>query len=159
LELKKMVDFSEILSKPAEEVKKSPPQPTGTYLAMIAGMPKQVTRQISGEDVNIISFNCKVISPGDDVDQEQLTAEGMEPIQSWAPLRQEFWLNTANGVDSLVKWLENTLDISRAKKSVGQMIAEAPGKQLYITLKHRPYQNKTTAEMEIAVDIAGTAKA
>lgn len=154
-----MVDFTEALNKPAEEVKKSPPQPVGTYQAMIQGMPKQLSRTINGEDIGIISFNCKALAPLEDVDQDHLTAEGQEPIQSWAPFRQEFWVNTANGVNSLVTWLENVLEIERTGKTVGQMIAEAPGKQLLVKLKHRPYTNKTTGEMEIAVDIDSTAKA
>jgi hypothetical protein len=39
------------------------------------------------------------------------------------------------------------------------MCAETPGRQLVITLKHRPYTDKNTNEAEIATDIGATAKA
>lgn len=152
-----MPDFTEVLNKPAEEIEKPKPKPTGTYQAVVQGMPQQNTRTIQNEEVNILSFSLKAIAAyGEDVDQEALAAAA--DISTWPPFRREFWLNGEQGVYGLKQFLENTLDIDPKKKTLSQMCAEAPGKQLLMTLKHRPYQNKTTGEMEIATEIDKTAK-
>lgn len=152
-----MVDFIEILSKKAEEVEKPKPRPTGKYQAIVQGMPKQVTRTMQGEEVKIMQFSCKVVAPIADVDEEQLAAV-KDPIQNWRSFNKEFWLQSEDDVFALVRFLENVLDISKTKKSISQMCAEAAGKPLGVELRHRPFTNKNTNEMEIATEIGSVFK-
>lgn len=155
-----MVDFTSILDKPVDQIEKPKPRPIGTYLGTVVGMPKQVTRVVQGEEVPILSFSVKLVQAQEDVDQEDLQAHG--DLSTWPPMQREFWLNSPEAEWALRQFLTNTLDIEpgppgKAKK-LGQMVAEAPGKQLIVTLKHRPFTNKQ-GEAEIATDIGGTAKA
>lgn len=152
----KMPNFEEILSKKAAEVEKPKPKPTGSYQAQVMGMPKQKVINVQGEEVPILSFTCKVIAPMKDVDEDQLAAAG--DLSSWPPFNKDFWLNGENGVWAATQFLTSTLDIEEGDKTLGQLCTEAPGKQLVVTLKHRPYQNKDTGDMEIATEIGSTAK-
>jgi hypothetical protein len=153
-----MVDFTEILGKKAAEVEKPRPKPTGTYLAAVQGMPKQKTAMVQGEERKILSFSIKVMAPrGDDVDQEELADPKVGEISAWPSFNKDIWIDTPEGEHALRMFLQNTLAIEPGKKSLGEMAAEAPGKQLLVTLKHRPYTDKNTNEAEIATDIGATA--
>lgn len=155
-------DFTEILGKKAVDVEKPLPKPTGTYLAAIQGMPKQKTPQVAGEERKILSFSCKMIQPrGDDVDLEALDDPKVGEISAWPSFNHDIWVDTPEGEYTLRMFLTNVLGIepgsAKDSKSLGQMVAEAPGKQLLCTLKHRPYTDKNTQQAEIATDIGSTA--
>lgn len=154
-----MVDFTDVLSKKAVDVEKPKPRPTGNYVAAIAGMPKQKKITVQGEEKPIISFACKIQYAMDDVDKEDLEAAG-DPT-SWMAFDKDVWLDTAEGEWALTHFLTKTLGIDPGEgknaKSLGEMCAESPGRQLIITLAHRPYTNKE-GEAEIGTRIAGTAK-
>lgn len=155
----KMPDFTDILSKKASTVEKPVPKPVGSYLAVIQGMPKQKKVNVQGEERLIVSFSCKAKSPMEDVDADDLANPRVGEIDTWPPFNKDIWVDTPEGEFQLAQFLENTLDIDPDKKSLGEMCAEAPGRQLVITLKHRPYTDKNTNEAEIATDIGATAKA
>jgi hypothetical protein len=154
-----MVDFTDILSKKAADIEKPVPKPVGSYLATIQGMPKQKKVNVQGEERLIVSFNCKAMSPMDDVDLDDLNNPKVGEISTWPSFNKDIWIDTPEGEYQLEQFLTNTLDIEQGKKSLGEMCAEAPGRQLIITLKHRPYTDKNTNEAEIATDIGATAKA
>jgi hypothetical protein len=154
-----MVDFTDILGKKAAEVEKPRPKPTGTYLASIQGMPKQKKVMVQGEERAILSFSCKIMAPrGEDVDLDELADPKVGDISTWPTYNKDIWIDTPEGEYALGQFLENVLGIEPAKKSLGEMAAESPGKQLLVTLKHRPYTDKNTNEAEIATEIGGTAK-
>lgn len=153
-----MVDFTEILGKKAAEVEKPRPKPTGTYLAQVNGMPKQKTPVVQGEERKILSFAIKVLSPrGDDVDMDALADPKVGDVATWPTFNKDIWIDTPEGEHALRQFLQNTLGIEPGKKSLGEMAAESPGRQLLVTLKHRPYTDKNTNEAEIATDIGATA--
>lgn len=148
-----MVDFTEVLNKPAAEVEKPKPRPTGTYLAQITGMPDQLERK----DNAILSFKVKLMSPQDDVDREQL--EDQPEVSTWPPLKYDIFINEPW---PLKRFLTETLGIDPGpednSKTLGQMVAEVPGKQLFATISHRAYTDRDN-QAAIATEISGTAKA
>lgn len=154
-----MVDFSDILGKKATDVEKPQPKPVGTYLASIQGMPKQKKVMVQGEERFIVSFSCKALSPQDDVDLDDLSNPKVGEISTWPSFNKDIWVDTPEGEYQLREFLTKVLDIEPGDKSLGEMCADAPGKQLLMTLKHRPYTDKNTNEAEIATDIGGVAKA
>jgi hypothetical protein len=154
-----MPDFTDILSKKAADVEKPVPKPVGSYLSSIQGMPKQKKVNVQGEERLIVSFNCKAGSPMEDVDLDDLNNPKVGEISTWPSFNKDIWIDTPEGEYQLREFLTKTLDIEPGKKSLGEMCAEAPGRQLIITLKHRPYTDKNTNEAEIATDIGATAKA
>jgi hypothetical protein len=152
-----MPDFTSILGKKAVDVEKPKPKPTGTYLATISGMPKQKTIAVQGEDRAILSFSCKLTAPHSDVDEEALADPKIGEVSSWPPFNRDIWIDTPEGEFALRQFLTNTLGIEPGKMTLGQMAAQAPGRQLLVTLKHRPYTDKNTNEAEIATEIGATA--
>lgn len=152
-----MADFTSILSKKAESVEKPKPKPTGTYLAVVSGMPKQKTPTVNGEERAILSFSCKIMAPQSDVDQDDLNDPKVGDISSWMPFNKDIWVDTPEGEFALRKFLTDVLGIEAGDKSLGEMAAESPGKQLLVTLKHRPFTDKNTNEAEIATDIGAVA--
>jgi hypothetical protein len=152
-----MSDFMSILNKPVEDVAKPKPRPVGTYLGAIQGMPAQKMVTVQGEEKPIISFSIKLVMAQGDVDSESLTEHG--DVSSWPPYKKDFWVDTPEGEWALRQFLTNTLAIdAEGGKTFGEMLAEAPGKQLNVGLKHRPFVNKQ-GEAEIATEIGSTAKA
>lgn len=158
-----MVDFAEILGKKAADIEKPVPKPVGSYLASIQGMPKQKKVNVQGEERLIVSFNCKAGSPMEDVDLDDLNNPKVGEISTWPSFNKDIWIDTPEGEYQLEQFLTNVLGVEpgegKNSKSLGEMCAEAPGRQLIITLKHRPYTDKNTNEAEIATDIGATAKA
>lgn len=151
-------DFTDILSKKPSQIEKPRPKPTGTYISVIQGMPKQKTVTVQGEERKILSFSCKVMAAASDVDQELLSESG--DLSSWMPFNKDIWIDTPEGEYQLRQFLNNTLAIEagegKNEKSLGEQCTEAPGKQLLITLKHRPFMNKEQ-QPEIATEIGATA--
>jgi hypothetical protein len=148
-----MANFTDILNKPAEAVEKPKPRPVGTYLSIVNGPHKQ--KEINDKGVIDISF--KTMQAQADVDQEALAASGgVGNI-----VTKSFWMqdNEGNVTDyALVQFLEHHLGIEKTGKSIAQMLAEAPGKEVLVTLKHRIYTDKASNEPAIAVDVGSTAK-
>lgn len=150
-----MVDFTSILSKPAEAIEKPKPKPVGHYLAAVQGLPQQKTVTAQGEERAVLSFKVKILMAREVEDQEALAASG-DP-SSWAPLNYDIWVDTPEGEWQLRKFLTEVLGIEASGKSLGQMVGEAPGSQLLVKVGHRPYQNKQTGEPEIATQIDSVA--
>ncbi len=149
-----MANFTDILNKPAEAVEKPKPRPVGTYLCIVNGPHAQ--REVN--DKPIVEIKLKTMQAQADVDQAALAESG----GVGNVVTQTFWLVNNDGGDNswpLVNFLENHLGIDKAGKSISQMLAEAPGKQVLATLKHEIYTDKASGEPAIAVRVGGTAKA
>ena len=149
-----MVDFTDILSKKADSVEKPKPKPVGTYLTTIQGMPamRTVTSK-AGEDMPVVDFKLKVLMAQDDVDQDDIK----DDISSWAPFIHSIFLHTEGGQYAFKQFLTVTLDIEGGKKTLGEMLAEAPGKQVLMKLKHEPYVTRE-GTTEIGTRIESCAK-
>lgn len=147
-----MANFTDILNKPAEQIEKPKPTPVGTYLCIVDGPHKQ--REIN--DKPVIDINLKTMQAQDDVDQSALAESGGVGKR----IQNTFFLVNNDGQENafpLKNFLENTLGIEAAGKSLSQMLSEAPGKQLLATVKHEIYTDKA-GEPQIAVRLGGTAK-
>jgi hypothetical protein len=154
-----MANFTDILNKPAESVEKPKPRPVGTYLCIVDGPHKQ--RDVKGKDGTeypVVGFTLKTMQAQDDVNQTELAEAGGVGNK----MNHDFFLANAEGQVNdypLVNFLENHLGIERTGKSIAQMLAEAPGKQVLATIKHEIYTDKASGEPAIAARIGGIAKA
>ena len=148
-----MANFTDILNKPAESIEKPKPRPPGTYLCIVNGPHKQ--KEVNDKPVVSISF--KTMQAQEDVDQTELaTAGGVGNT-----ITHDYFLMTNDGNDNswgLLQFLENHLGIEKTGKSLAQMLAESPGKQVLVNLKHEIYMDKKTNEPAVAVRVANTAK-
>lgn len=148
-----MANFTDILNKPAESIEKPKPRPPGTYLCIVNGPHKQ--KEVN--DKPVISVAFKTMQAQEDVDQTSLAEAG----GVGNTLVQDYFLVTNDGNDNsyqLLRFLTDHLGIDKVGKSLAQMLAEMPGKQVLVTLKHEIYTDKNTGEPQIAARVAGTAK-
>lgn len=149
-----MVDFASILNKPVEDVKKPEPVPPGDFTAVVQGVPAQKTVKVQGEDRLVLSFKLKLMSPREGVDSDALERCG--DITALPPMNKDIWVDTPQGEWELRNFLVNSLGIEGAGKSLGQMCGEAAGRQLVVTVKHRPYTDRDN-QPAIAAEVGGTA--
>lgn len=149
-----MPDFNSILNKKTEDVVKPKPRPIGTYLAVLQGIPTQ--REAGDEKMEVMRHKVKLIAAKDDVNQDQLAEH--PPCTEWAPFNYDWFVNSDGGQHAWKEWMVNVLGIESESKTLGQMAAETPGRQLLVKLKHRPFVNKQN-EAETATEIESSAHA
>ena len=151
-------DFTDVLSLKPGEIEKPKPRPIGTYLGAIQ---KYELRDVDTKNGTrkIIDFSIKLIAPQEVEDQEALAEQG--DIADWYPLQKGIFYETPEGRYALKQFLVEQCDIDpgegSSEKSLGEMIAEVPGRQLLVTLKHEPYTSRENTP-EIRTAIASTAK-
>lgn len=148
-----MANFTEALSKPVSDIEKPKAKPAGTYLSMISGPPEVRKQMAQGEEREILSFKAKPLMAREDVDQSLL--EEHDAVNTWPPQRIEFW-DGEQGEYQAKMFVQNVLGIDpgppNKSKTLGQMCAEAPGKQLLTTYENYPYQDKA-GEMQVGTRI------
>lgn len=148
--------FTDILSRPVQSIEKPKPRPLGTYYAVVQGLPKQ--REITGKDGSqslILDYLFKLTSVKSLEDPDN--ADAASTVTDWAPLTKGFFVNSEESEWAHRQFLVNTLGIEPGDKTIGQMMAESPGRQVLVTTKHRPYTD-ANGEAGIATDIASVAK-
>lgn len=149
-----MASFADILNKRADEVEAPKPVPVGTYLASIDPSPK-----IDGEKGTVM-FTLSLISPQDDVDPEQLAefggVQGRKMFHTlWFLAKEDSGEEGQKRQDYRnKKFFVDTLGMDESA-SFGQMIPDAVGRQLLITVNHTPSQDGT----QMYANIKSTAKA
>ncbi len=154
-----MANFTEALGKAVDTVEKPKPKPAGTYLSMVQGMPKVKKITAQGEEREILSFMAKPLMAKDDVDTDALG--GLPDVQTWPPMGIDFWDGEA-GEYAAVQFMTHALGIDPGPpgkaKTIGQMCAEAAGKQVLTVYENYPYTDKT-GELQIGTRIKSTAAA
>lgn len=131
-------NFTSILDKPAELLEAPKPIPVGTYLSIISG--PGAMDKVGQNQTDIVKYPVKLIQPQDDVDvaslNEALTLkDGTTKSLGDIKLSWDMFLTEASAF--IVRdTLRDVLGIEETGKSLRQMLAEAVGKQMYVTIKH-----------------------
>lgn len=131
-------NFTSILDKPAEMLEAPKPIPVGTYLALISG--EGVMDKVGANQTDIVKYPVKLMAPQGDVDmaalQEALSMkDGTTKTLADTKLTWDLWL-TENSGHIVRDQLRDKLDIDPTGKTLRQMLAEAVGKQMIVTIKH-----------------------
>lgn len=137
-------NFASVLDRPADEIKRPPPIPMGTYLAVVDGVP--TNREVGEEKVPAWEFKLKLIQPQPDVDPEELARSGGITNRSINNLLFERGIGRMT--DEQAAWnfkrfLTEHLKIESEGKTMRQMMAEAPGRQVMVVIEHNPSQDGT----------------
>jgi hypothetical protein len=137
------VDFSKILQKQSAEIEKPVPLPIGTYLCNNPALPSFVG--IGKNETPCATFNLVVLQPSDDVDAADLAA-----IPNWKGkgIRHRMFL-TEDSLFRTKEELVNAFALEEGDKSLGQLFNESVGKQVWVTIKHRPSDDGTTIYTEV----------
>jgi len=128
------LSFEEIMRRPASEFKPPEAFPVGTYHCLVDGPPEAGKSSQKGTDY--LRFKFKILKPYKGVD-EVLAAE----LQVVGKQIQNDYYITEGATYRLTDLLKDDLGIEVEGKPMDQAVAEAPGKQLLVTLKHELSQD------------------
>lgn len=131
-------NFLSVLDKPADSLEAPKPIAVGTYLALISG-PEEY-KKVGPNQTDFVGWPVKLIQPGPDVDVAALNEslsmkDGTVKSLGDVKMKWEMAL-TENSAHIVRDQLQNVLGIEPTGKTMRQMISEALGKQLYVTVKH-----------------------
>lgn len=129
-----MPTFEEILNKPASEIKPPEALPVGTYHAMVDGPPEP--GKSSQKQTDYLRFKFKILQPMGDVD----AAKAAEQQVNGKTITSDYYI-TDGAVWRLKELLVDHLGIEEEKKSLREMVSEAPGQQVLVKLKHELSQD------------------
>lgn len=130
-------NFQDILDRQSTEIDRPKPLPVGSYTAMIQGLPRHDKSQKKGTP--FVEFTLKILSAGDDVDEDDLNSALTKASGEVVPLmdktmRLTFYI-TEDSVYRLKDFLAHC-GIDLDDKTMRQALDETPGRQVGITVKH-----------------------
>src|SRR5215471_10603156 len=129
-----MASFEEIMRRPASEFKPPEAFPVGTYHCLVDGPATPGKSSQKGTDY--IRFKLKILKPYNGVDERA----AMELQVVGKTLDLDFYI-TDGASYRLTDFLRDDLGIDLGTRDFIELIAEAPGKQLLVTLKHELSQD------------------
>jgi hypothetical protein len=131
-----MASFEEILKKPVSEIKSPQAYPVGTYHCLVDGPPEP--GKSSQKGTPHLRFKFKILAPWKGVDAAQ--AAEQQIVGKF--ITNDYYI-TDDAAYRLVELLRDGLgiDMESDTKPLDQAIAEAPGKQVLVTLKHELSQD------------------
>lgn len=122
-----MPSFAESLNKRASEIKPPPVMPKGLYLGVVQGQYKQIKAKTGTEGVE---FSVALQQPLQGVDETQLAEVGGAQGKTMAVrLYSEYFI---------LQFLKDHLGIEEGAKTLGEMLAEAPGKAVGVMVDTQP---------------------
>lgn len=140
-----MSNFTDILNKPAASIEAPKPLPVGTYLCLVDG-PGEMGK-IGKDQTDCVNFKLKCAQAQPDVDQAQLVEALKGASLQDKTIRHRLFITEAAAF-RLRKFLEDC-GIEAGTKSLGEMISEAPGHQVMVTLGHRSSDDGQMVYMEV----------
>lgn len=151
------MNFTDVLSKPAAEVIPPRPLPVGTYLAIVDGQP-EITK-VGKNQTDCINFHMKLMQAQGDVDQAALVEALNGKALADYKVKHTLWgTNDPSKIETvryfITEFLSNDLGIEKGDRTIGQMLPEAMGKQVLLTIGHRPSEDGKI----IYLEVKGTAK-
>jgi hypothetical protein len=129
-----MITFSDILSRDTATIAAPKPMPIGTYLGSVKGVPEYKERG----DFLVLEFSLVCLAPQSDVDETALAEFGNV---TGKVLTHSFFFSKVDkessekGLNEVTKFMHETLGIPKEGRTVQEMITDAPGHQLYFSVK------------------------
>lgn len=136
--------FGSILDRAPSEIEKPKPLPQGSYITQIVGQPRFDLS--TKKQTEFAEFTHKVISAGEDVDEDDLAAyltgaDGVKKKLTDVTLKNTYYL-TKSAAWRLKEFLEHC-GVEEAD-SLREMIEETPGQQVGIFVNHEASQDGTS---------------
>ena len=136
-----MPSFASALDRSMETIKRPPPPPLGSYVAIVTKMPDPA-ESFSGKDGTTyerITIQMKILSALDDVDPYELADFGQI---NGVPLRMNFLFNTSdeNRFEQTLNGLKDFLSkcgVDGDSGVLGERLSELPNCQVGVTIEHR----------------------
>lgn len=134
-----MANFEEILNKKASEIKAPPAYPVGTYHCLVDGPP--TPGKSSQKQTDFLQFKFKILAPMADVDAR---AAAEQQIVGKLITGDYYITDTATWrtKDMLIDCgIDPGEEGTPTEKSLKEMIAESPGRQILVKLRHETSQD------------------
>lgn len=151
--------FSDILNTKASDVERPSPMPTGDYVCVVVGQPRQ--DKSAKKQTPFVEFTYKILEAMESVDEEALdkwltNKKGEKKKLSEVTIKDTYYLVEkvlfrltdmlkACGVVEVDSDGEITSDIF-----LSQLIEEAVGSQLIVTMRHESFQDGTGVSAKVA---------
>jgi len=129
-----MASFEEIMRRPSSDVKPPEAYPVGTYHCLIDGHP--APGKSSQKQTDFLKFKFKILSPMQDVD-----AEKVAELQIVGKIIEGDYYITDAAIWRLKDLLVEHLGLDEGEKSMAELVAESPGKQVLVKLRHELSQD------------------
>lgn len=131
-----MANISDILNRPAEDVKPPPTLPVGSYNCIVKGLPEQ--GESSKKKTPYLEFSLQVTSARDDVDEDEIKAYEADEKTIAGTIIKATYYTTESALFMLTDFLESLgIDFSGGK-SISAAIDEAPNMEVVAYIKHEP---------------------
>ena len=148
--------FSSILDTPFSQISRPKPQPHGTFLAMVKGLPRYDKSTKKGTPFS--EYTMQLLEAQDDVDEDALKEYLTKGNGTNVPLREKTiritFYHTPDSLWRLEKFLKDLgLEAEDDDESIGDVEQKTPGRQCYIHVKHSPSDDGET--MYASVDKTG----
>lgn len=138
----KTASFADILDMPAADVEKPKGLPAGSYQMLVSGLPEH--GKSAKKQTPYVEFTCKILSAGDDVDEDELKAWATRADGSTRPLTdattKATYYTTPDAIWRLTTFLEH-LGLDVEGKSIRDLLEEAPNCQFTGYIRHEPSQD------------------
>lgn len=136
-------DFRSLLNKKADEAKRPPILPAGTYDGIIKDF---VLGESADKKTPYVRFNAKITGPTDDIDPEDLIDPvDNQPIDpAGRNFRSDFWL-TEDADWRLTEFLQSC-GIDTAGRSFGELLPEAKNASVLIQINQITARDKVDAK-------------
>ena len=143
--------FSDILKTKASEVERPAAMPVGDYVVVVTGQPRQ--DKSAKKQTPFVEFTYKVLEAMESVDEEQLTEwltnkKGEKKKLTEVTIKDTYYL-TENSLWRLTDMLKACGLDTESDMSLGQLIEEAPGSQLIVTLRHESFQDGSGVQARV----------
>lgn len=125
-----MANFEEILSRPASENRPPEAYPAGRYHCIVDGPPEQ--GKSSQKQTDYLRFKFKIINPDRGVDARKATEMQLQG----KIITNDYYITDGAAYRLNDFFTSIGIENPDGSRSAKEMLMEAPGKQLYVTLKH-----------------------
>ena len=130
-------NFGALLDKPATDFEAPKPLPAGSYIAVVAGLPR--FDKSSKKQTEFVEFTYNILKPLEDVDPDELKEMGGVQGKS---IRNPYYI-TEDSLYRLREFLEHCR-IEVDGVSLRTAIDETPGKQIVIFIGHEATEDGRT---------------
>ena len=142
--------LQDILDRPSSEVERPKPLPTGSYVAIVRGLPRHDVS--SRKQTPFVEFTLEIQSAGEDVDEDDLKewmsrSDGTTRTLQTYITRVTFY-KTEDALWRLVDFLDNC-GAGEDSETISQRIDGSPNCSVLIYIRHRASEDGQTVFAEI----------
>lgn len=128
-----MANFTDILNRPAEDIKPPVTLPMGSYHTVVVGLPEQ--GQSSKKKTDFLKFTHRIVAALDDVDPDAIAEFQQDGEQIAGQEIDNTFYITEKSVFMLKEFVENC-GVDLSGRTLMEGIEDIPNSEVIISIKH-----------------------